>query len=123
MSCICFLYLVRKVSTGRRVLIHCMYTQSEYLICLAHFLFHPRRLVRGTRHLSETKALFLYLLSNQLRDGFPVLGGISFSNLVIYDSVSCICLFFLQPVHVGFKEMKCSKRGNTKRQRKEDLGL
>lgn len=55
----------------KRVLIHCIYAQSPYLICLAHFLFNPRRLVKGTGHFGETKALFLYLLfRNQPRGGF-----------------------------------------------------
>lgn len=70
-SCIYFPYLSNKVHTVKRVLIHCIYAQSEYLICLAHFLFKARGLVKRTGHFGETKALFLYLLFwNQLRGGF-----------------------------------------------------
>lgn len=62
-SCICFSYLLNKVQTGKKVLIHCIGAQSEYLICLTHFLFSPRGFDRRTvSHLSETEALFLCLL-------------------------------------------------------------
>lgn len=57
-----FPYLLRKVPRGERFLIRCIYAQSQYVLCLAYFLFNPRGLVRGTGHLSEIEALFLYLL-------------------------------------------------------------
>ena len=63
-------YLWSKERIRKRVLIPLIWAQSEYPICLAYFLFDPRGLVRGRGHLNKTKALFLYLLWNQPRDGF-----------------------------------------------------
>jgi hypothetical protein len=61
-SCIYFPYLLDEVHTWEKVLLHCIYAQSEYLSSLPYFLFNPRGLVRGKGHLSESKVLFFYLL-------------------------------------------------------------
>lgn len=57
-----FLYLLSKLHRGKRFSIPCIYSLSQYVLCLAYFRFNPRGLVRGTGHLSEIEALFLYLL-------------------------------------------------------------